>query len=379
MNFSFRRLRRIIIKEFKQTLRDKKMLGFIFVAPIFQLFLFGYAITSDVTNIATAMCDYDKTASSRALIQKFDSSKEFKIVDYVANNHQVEEALQSGHAKMVLVIPKGFAVDVATGKQAQIAAFIDGSDSQTARVIGGYTTGVLREFSRAKIELMLNKAKQYAPRLPQINYQPRVWYNPEMKSVRFMVPGVLAMIIMMISMILTSMGIVKEREIGTLEQLIVTPITPLELMLGKTLPYLVIALIDLCIILIVARIGFDLPVRGSILIIVFSAILFLMTTLGLGIFISTISTTQQEAMLTAFFFIMPFILLSGFIFPIENMPTIFQNITLFIPMRYFLEIVRGVFLKGTGFPELWPQMLTLLTFGITIITASALRFRKRLG
>ncbi len=379
MNFSFRRLRRLIIKEFTQTLRDKKMLAFIFVSPIFKLFLFGYAITSDVTNIATAICDYDKSPSSRGLTQKFTSSKEFKIVDYVNNNHEVEEALQAGHAKLVLVIPKGFEKDVAMGRQAQIAAFIDGSDSQTARVVGGYTAGVLREYSKAKIELLMNKVKQYAPRLPQINYQPRIWYNPEMKSVRFMVPGVLAMIIMMITIILTSMGIVKEREIGTLEQLIVTPITPLELMLGKTLPYLIIALIDLSIILLVARIGFDLPVRGSILIIFFSAILFLMTTLGLGIFISTISTTQQEAMLTAFFFIMPFILLSGFMFPIENMPVIFQHITFFIPMRYFLEIVRGVFLKGTGFAELWQQMAALLAFGLMIITASALRFKKRLS
>ncbi len=379
MNFSFRRLRRLIIKEFTQTLRDKKMLGFIFVAPIFQLFLFGYAITSDVTNIATVICDYDKTALSRSLTQKFASSKEFKIVKNVVNNRQSEEALQSGQVKLALIIPKGFQNDIAAGKQTQIAALIDGSDSQTARVIGGYTTGILREFSKAKIDILMNKVKEYAPRLPQLNYQPRVWYNPEMKSVRFMVPGVLAMIIMMITMILTSMGIVKEREIGTLEQLIVTPITPLELMLGKTLPYLIVALIDLTIILIVARLGFDLPVRGSIFIIVFSAILFLMTTLGLGIFISTISTTQQEAMLSAFFFIMPFILLSGFIFPIENMPIFFQHITQLIPMRYFLEIVRGVFLKGTGFVELWPQMLALFTFGILIITASALRFKKRLG
>jgi len=280
---------------------------------------------------------------------------------------------------MVLRIPRGYAKDLAQGRVAELQTIIDGSDSMTARIIAGYTTAVIQQYSGGVMAQRLDRLRGTVARVPALDGRLRVWYNPDLRSARFMVPAVLCLILLTTTIMLTSMSIVKEKELGTLEQLVVTPITPGELMLGKTLPGLLIGMVDMTFVLLVAIFWFRINVAGSIPLIFLLSALFLVTTLGLGIFISTISKTQHEATLTSFFFILPFIMLSGFMFPIENMPRVIQYITYAIPVRYFLEIIRGIFLRGVGLNYLWPQTLALAAFGAGILALSAARFSKRLG
>lgn len=376
---NFRRIWRLVRKELIQTRRDKRMLGILFIAPIFQLFLFGYAISTDINHVPMAIFDEDRSAASRALITRLESSGYFEEKAYLTNYEAVNTVLDAGNVEMVLHIPHGFTRDLGRNHTAIIQTILDGSDSMTARVVTGYAEGVMQQYSGT---IMLQHLQRHAgslSRLPGIDARLRVWYNPELRSVNFMVPGVMCMILLVITTMMTSMAIVKEKEIGTLEQLIVTPITAAELMLGKTLPFLAIGLFDMLLVLLAAVGWFHVAVAGSILLLVLLTILFLVNTLGLGIFISTISKSQHEATLTTFFFLLPFILLSGFIFPIENMPIAMQWITYAIPLRYFLEIVRGIFLRGNGIAVLWPQILILAAFGVGILALSASRFRKRVG
>lgn len=376
---NFRRVLRLFKKELIQTHRDKRMLGILFIAPIIQLFIFGYAVTTDINHIAMAVYDEDRTAESRQLVDRFIASGYFDYKNYLQSPREMNDVLDTGTAQLVLHIPTNFAHDLARGRTAQLQLVLDGSDSMSARIIAGYANGVTQAYSGAISLQRLDRLRDTVTRVPSLDGRVRVWYNPELKSVNFMVPGVLCLILLIVTMTLTSMAIVKEKEIGTLEQLIVTPISPYELMLGKTLPFLLIGMFDMMMVLLVAVGWFHVQVAGSVLLLFLLSALFLLTTLGLGIFISTVSRTQQEATLTSFFFFMPFILLSGFMFPIENMPVGIQWITYAIPLRYFLEIIRGIFLKGIGLAELWPQVLALAGFGIGILTLSAARFSKRLG
>lgn len=355
------------------------MLGIMFIAPILQLFLFGYAISTDVNNIATAVFDEDRTSASREFTERIFSCRYFTWEYVITDPRQVAALLDSGKVQLVLHIARGFARDIDRGRSAQVQTILDGSDSMTAGIIAGYVNEVVRQYSGGVAMKRLDRLRSVTTPVPSLDGRVRVWYNPELKSVNFMVPGVLSMILLLVTMMMTSLAIVKEKEIGTLEQLVVTPITPAEIMLGKTLPFLCIGLIDTALVLAVATQWFKVPIAGSIPLLFGLTVFFLLTTLGLGIFISTISKTQQEATLTSFFFLLPSILLSGFMFPIANMPKAVQLITYVIPMRYFLEIVRGIFLKGTGIAELWPQLLVLGAFGVGIIALSAARFSKRLG
>ncbi|HOF87368.1 MAG TPA: ABC transporter permease [Armatimonadota bacterium] len=282
--------------------------------------------------------------------------------------------LDAGRAALVLRVPRGFGHALARGRGAEIQTILDGADSRMARVIAGYTNGVLRVYGGEIVQTRAPRA-----RLPAVDGRVRVWYNPELKSVYFMVPGVLCMVLFLITMLMTALAIVREREIGTLEQLVVTPLSAGELMLGKTLPFLLIGLIEIVLTLLTAILIFRVEVAGSIPLLFALSALFLMTSLGLGIFISTISKTQHEATLSSFLCFMPFILLSGFIFPVENMPAAIQGVTYLIPLRYFLEIVRGIFLRGVGMDVLWPQVIALAVFGIAILSLAAARFSKRLG
>jgi len=376
---SIRRIIRLVKKELLQTFRDKRSVGLLLLSPILQLFLFGYAVTTDINHIATAVYDEDRTAASREFVARFTRSGYFIYRQYLTAPEQINEVLDAGKAQMVLHIPPGFAKDLARVREARVQTILDGSDSMTARVIAGYATAVVQQYSGAVMAERLDRLRGMVTRVPAIEGRLRVWYNPDLRSARFMVPAVLCLILLTITVMLTSMSIVKEKELGTLEQLVVTPITPAELMLGKTLPGLLIGMLDMTFVLLVAVLWFRIPVAGSVPLIFLLSALFLMTTLGLGIFISTISKTQHEATLTSFFFILPFIILSGFMFPIENMPRIIQYITYAIPVRYFLEIIRGIFLRGVGLEYLWPQTLALAGFGIGILTLSAARFSKRLG
>ena len=376
---NFRRILRLFKKELLQTRRDKRMLGIIFVAPILQLFLFGYAVSTDINHIVTAVYDEDRTAASRELVARFERSGYFEYAHDLSGPQEIDGLLDAGKAQMVLHIPRGFAADVARNRTATVQTILDGSDSMTARIIAGYATGIIQQYSAGIMQERLDRVRGSVARVPAVETRARVWYNPELKSVYFMVPGVLCMILLIVTMMMTSMAIVKEKEIGTLEQLVVTPITAAELMLGKTLPFLLIGMLDMVLVLLVAVFWFKVYVAGSVLLLFALSALFLLTTLGLGIFISTVSKTQQEATLTSFFFFLPFVLLSGFMFPIENMPQVIQYVTYAIPLRYFLEIIRGIFLRGVGLEYLWPQVLMLAGFGVGILALAAKRFSKRLG
>ncbi|MHB9022565.1 MAG: ABC transporter permease [Armatimonadota bacterium] len=373
------RVLRLLKKELLQTRRDKRMLAVLFFAPIFQLFVFGYAVSTDINHIATAVFDEDRTATSRALVDRMVRSGYFDYQFYLSSPSEVNRMLDTGNAQLVVHIPRGFSEDLARNRTAQLQALLDGSDSMSARVISGYLNAVIEQYSGEILVRRLERLRGATPQPPQLDARLRVWYNPELKSVNYMVPGVLSMILLIVTTMMTAMAIVKEKELGTLEQLVVTPITPSELMVGKTLPFLLIGLVDMVLVLLVAVGWFHVRVAGSIPLLFALSGFFILTSLGLGIFISTVSRTQQEAMLTSFFFMFPFILLSGFIFPIANMPIVMQWVTRIIPMRYFLEIIRGIFLKGNGFDMLWSQTLILACFGVGILTLSALRFRKRIG
>jgi len=376
---NLRRIIRLIKKELLQTVRNKRLLPIMIVAPVLQLLLFGYAVTTDVNHVATAVLDEDHTSTSRALIDQFIRSGYFGYQVALTSEQEIDRLLDAGHAQMVLHIPRGFAKDLAVNRTALVQLILDGSDSMTARIVSGYATAVLQRYGGTIQAARVMRLRATLPRLPTLDGRLRVWYNPELTSVNFMVPGVLCLILLLVTMMMTSLAIVREKEIGTLEQLVVTPITPAELMLGKTLPFLLVGLLDMTFVLLVATLWFHVYVAGSVLLLFVLSILFLLTTLGLGIFISTVSQTQHEATLTSFFFLMPSIILSGFIFPIENMPPALQWLTYLIPLRYFLEIIRGIFLRGIGLDLLWPQVLALAIFALAIITFSALRFSKRLG
>jgi ABC-2 type transport system permease protein len=376
---NWHRILRIIRKEFIQLRRDPRLLRLVLIAPVFQLLIFGYSVTTDVTHISTAVLDEDRTSASRALTEGFVRSRYFDYDHDLSRPDEIDRLLDTGKAQMVLRIPRGFARDLAQGRTAEVQLVLDGSDSMTASIVSGYANGVIREHSARIAAERLDRFRSRLPSIPSLDPRLRVWYNPELKSVYFMVPAIMCTILLVVTTLLTSLAIVKEREIGTLEQLIVTPIHPRELMIGKTVPFVIIGFVDMTLVLLAAVLWFRVPVAGSIPLLFLLSAAFLLTTLGIGLFISTISRTQQQAMMTTFFFLLPSFLLSGFMFPIENMPRLIQLITYAIPLRYFLVIVRGIFLKGNGLAILWPQVLILAAFGLAIMSLAAARFRKRLG
>jgi ABC-2 type transport system permease protein len=368
----------IIRKEFYQIRQDRRMLGVSIAAPILQVLLLGYAATMDIRNSTMVVCDMDRTAESREMIRAFTTSGYFIYGLDVDAPDRAEEYIERAQASVALTIPRGFGNDVLARRTAHLQILLDGADANTASILLGYASqvvgsrslGILAEYGTARP----------GGGAPRILPEPRVWFNPDLKSSHFMVPGVVALVLMIITMTLTSLGIVKEKEIGTLEQLMVTPIRPWELILGKLVPFIIIGFVDVLIVLAIAHFWFEVPLRGSLLLLFALSGLFILTTLGLGLFISTIARSQQQAMLIAqFFFFMPFMFLSGFSFPISNMPMVIQYITYLIPLRYFLEIVRGIFLKGAGPSELWPQASALALFGVAILSLSIFRFRKKLS
>ncbi|HTO94613.1 MAG TPA: ABC transporter permease [Bacteroidota bacterium] len=367
----------MIRKEFYQIRQDRRMLGVSVVAPFVMVLLLGYAATTDITNSTLAVCDMDRTAASRAFVRNFTNTTYF-IGRYALDDPAaLDPYIEEGKANIGLVIPEGFSRKRLAGETAQVQIILDGTDANTASILLGYAQQIVASYTQ-------NVNAQYLPlmraaRIGRIVPEPRIWFNPDLRSAYFMVPGVVALVLMIITMTLTSLGIVKEKEIGTLEQLMVTPIRSYELILGKLLPFTVIGFVDVLIVLAIARFWFRVPMVGALPLVFALSALFILTTLGLGLFISTVARSQQQAMLIAqFFFFMPFLFLSGFAFPIANMPRVIQWFTVVIPLRYFLEIVRGVFLKGAGLAELWTQALALLLIGATILTLSVLRFHKTL-
>ena len=358
------RIKVLVRKEFIQTLRDPRTRTILIFPPLMQLLVFGFAVNLDVENARIGWMDRDQTPQSRALRAAFESSHYFQIVAEPDTEAAVQNLLDRGAAVGVVRILPGFERDLTRGKQTAVQVLMDGTNSNNTSIVSGYATRIISEFGNRRI----------APRLAET----RVWFNPELKSRYYFVPGVLMNIITLITLMLTAMAVVREKEIGTMEQLMVTPLRPVELIIGKTLPFVFIGLFDFFLVFFAARLVFHVPFRGSILMLLASALLFLMTTLGMGLFLSTISRTQQQALMASFFYFMPAFLLSGFAFPVRNMPEPIRWISALNPQRYFIDILRGVFLKGSGPDVLWPNMVALFVLGGVILAGSVLRFRKTL-
>ncbi len=377
MRNSFLVILEIIKKEFYQIRQDKRMLGVSIAAPILQVLLLGYAATTDIKNSTMVVCDMDRTPASREFIREFTNSGYFVEKYAVDVPDDVDRYVEVGNAAIALIIPVDFGSRLLSRESTPVQVILDGSDANTAATLLNYANQIVLTYSRKVLAeaASLRGGVKTALVLPE----PRIWFNPDLTSSNYMVPGVVALVLMIITMTLTSLGIVREKEIGTLEQLMVTPIRPYQLIVGKLLPFALIGLVDMSIVLSLAHYWFTVPLVGSIVLLFGLSAIFVLTTLGLGLLISTIATSQQQAMLIAqFFFFMPFMFFSGFAFPISNMPPPIQALSFLTPLRYFLEILRGIFLKGADLSQLWPQTLALLGFGVAILTMSVLRFRKKL-
>ncbi|MEO8483611.1 MAG: ABC transporter permease [Acidobacteriota bacterium] len=363
-------------KEFVELRRSPQLLRLVLIAPIIQLTMLGYAATTDVRHVPLAVVDGDRSPRSRQLIERFAASPYFDVVRDEVGPSSIERDLGTGQAWLALVIPSGFGRSLERrpspadrGPIVQVIA--DGTDANSSGVALAYVQGLVGEFNGAL-------AAEQGVGAPRLEGRVRVWFNPDLESRNFMVPGVLAVLLLIITANLTSMAIVREREIGTLDQLNVTPITRWEIILGKLLPYAAVGFVDVLLVIAVAVFWFAVPLRGSVTLLLAASAVYLICTLGLGLFVSTISSTQQQAMMTATFFILiPMMYLSGFIFPVENMPVPIQYVTTLIPLKYFLVIVRGIFLKGVGFAELWPQFAAMGAWGVAVLALAGFRSSKR--
>jgi len=368
------RIRELVRKEFIQLFRDKKNRPLLVIAPLVQLLIFGYVVTTDIRTISLGLVDQSKTRESRMLIDALDANKTFNIIYYTNRPQDLEDHLLRRKIELAVKIGPDFARKIRRGDTAPVQILADGSMSNMASVRISYTAVVIERLNQRFIRELHPFTMQYG----RVDARIRTWYNPNLYSHNFFVPGIVAFLVMILTLLFTSMAIIKEREIGTMEQLIVTPLSPFELILGKTIPYSIIAIGQMIAVTIFAVLWFRIPLVGSIPLLFLSTLVFLLSTLGIGLFISTISATQQQAMMTTFFFILPFFMLSGFVFPIENMPTEVQWFTYINPLRYFLDIIRGIFLKGVGLEVLWPQLVSLGILGVVVFTGAVGRFHKRL-
>lgn len=365
----------VIYKEFIHIVRDPRSLAVMFVIPIMQLLLLGYAMTTDVEHLPTVVLDQDLTSQSRDLIEAYRASNYFDITRNVSSEQELRRVIDKGSFRAGLIIPSSYGRDLEKHQNAQISFVIDGSDPTVARTAFAAAQTIAQAQS---LEMAGERIGLSLETLPGVDVHPRVWYNPEMKSVNFMIPGLIALILQFLTVLFTSMSIVREREHGTIEQLMVTPITPPELILGKVVPYVAIAFFDLAEILIIGVLWFGVPIKGSVPLLLAISTLFLLTTLGLGILISTVARTQQEAMYLSFFTLLPSIFLSGFLFPLEAMPRALQLASYVIPLRYMLSVASGIILKGVGLRILAGHVIAITLFGIVIFSVAARRFRKRL-
>jgi ABC-2 type transport system permease protein len=369
----------IIRKEFIHILRDRRALMIAFLTPVIQMIILGYAATTDVRNVPLAVLDQDRTRQSRALIDAFVQSGQFMVYSYVMSERDLAAQIDSGQVRAGLIIPPDYGRTVTAGRDAGVVFVLDGSDPSvassalsSARLIGVALATRVREETLAR----RGATTALTPGAPQV--RERVWYNPDMDSAVFMVPGLIGLVLQFQATLLTASAVVRERERGTIEQLIVTPIRPYELMLGKILPYAVIELLVVGEVLLVGTLWFGVPIRGSLILLVAIACLFLVSTLALGLLISTIAHTQFEAFQLSFLTLLPSVFISGFIYPIDAMPAALQLISKIIPLTYFLVVVRGIIIKGVGIEALLPQIAALTIFGAALLTIASLRFRKRL-
>jgi ABC-2 type transport system permease protein len=368
---------RVIVKEFFQLRQDRRMIPVLIVGPLIQLMALGYAANTDVNHVPTLLVDEDGTPASRSLVDRFTGSGYFSLVGALPSTAGIEPWLVDGRAQLALVIPGGYGEAVAAGRTPRVQVVADGTDANSSVVALGYASRIVAE---AGAELARGRAPAAAVAAQGgVIAVPRIWYNPDLRSRWFYVPAVLAMVLMLVAMMTPSMAVVREKEIGTLEQISVTPLAPWQLIVGKLFPFLVIGLLDTLLVTAIARAVFGVPLRGSLTLLVLLTLLYLLNTLGLGLLVSTMVSTQQQAMMfSAFVVMVPMIYLSGLIFPIENMPRPIQIATYAVPVRYYANIIRGIFLRGSGLAVLWPDALVLLGLGALILCVASLRFHKGL-
>jgi len=367
----------LLKKEFRQIFRTKEMIGIIFGIPLIQMVILGFTITNEVKNVSLLIADQDNTHISHDIIRAFSHTDRFKLVGYETDPGKIEDAIQSWDAQIVLTIPPGFGQDLTGHRQPELQILIDGLDGNSAGIALSYAQGVLSQFAMTYNSNPVNLKKTIMPHL--IEAKERMWYNLNLDNAQYMIPGIVVALICIISMMLSAMSLVKEKEIGTLEQLMVTPLTRIQILLGKILPFLFLTFIELAVVMTCAKFIFGLEVHGSYLLLALLAFIFLFTTLGLGVSISTVTNTQQESMFMAWFLMVFMLLMSGFFIPIENMPQLLQNITYLNPMRYFLSIVRDIFQKGSSLPYLLSDVIPMLFYGVVIFILSVLNFHKRLA
>lgn len=380
---SWLRVRTLMRKELRQLFRDPKTKRVIFGAPLLQLLLFGYAATTDVHSVRTFVVDHDATAESRALQDALTASGYFRVVGRSMQSRELTAALDAGQAVVGVEIPRGFATDLAAGRGARVQILVDGTHSNTGTIAQGYAVRIVQEFGLAAARGgghagVGTGAGAFADDAG-VDLRARAWFNPDLESRVYNIPAVIGILVLFISLLLTALSVVRERELGTLEQLAVSPLTPGELMLGKTLPVALVTFADLIAIAVAGGLWFDIPFRGNVGVLFVASAAYTLVGIGVGLFISTISRTQQEAFMGMFLFFLPSIVLAGFLYPIRSMPTFFQYLTFLNPARYYLEVVRALFLKGAGVPELWPQLLALSAMSVLVLHAAARRFSRNIG
>jgi ABC-2 type transport system permease protein len=369
----------IVRKEFRQIKRDKNILGVLLFIPALMLLMFGYALNFDVKHTSMAVYDEDRSSVSREFIQQFFTSEYFERVRTIESKSEINKFLDGEIVRAVLVVPSSFSKDIQRGRSTSVQVIVDGTNSNAAATVIGYINSIIQQYSlKVMTESFIRMGKQNIT-LP-LDLQPRVWYNPELRSAKFLVPGLIAFILMVTAVISTALAVVRERELGTMEQIMVSPIKPIELILGKTIPYTIISSIATISILILGYILFDVSIKGSIILLSFVTLIFLIGSLGVGLLISTLVETQQLAfMIAVIISMLPTFILSGFVFPIRNMPIIIQVVTYFIPARYFLVSLRAIILKGAGLSAFWDQALMLIIFAVIMIGISSIRMRKFLS
>ena len=373
------RLKQMLIKEFIQVLRDGRTRFLLFGPPIIQMLIFGYAATFEIHHVATVVLDLDHSQESRELVSRFTSSPYFDVQRQLTDYHQVGEIIDRGEATVALQINPGFAQNLRKGQTAPLQVIVDATNSNTALIASSYINQIATGFAQSYQHDRINRiSPQLSERIPSVQLEQRPWYNPDLRSRWFFIPGIVGSLTLVLVVNLTAFAVVREREIGTLEQIMVTPIRPAEFILGKTLPFFLIGLLDVSLIATVGTLWFRVPFQGHIAVLFVGAVLFLLCMLGVGLLISTVSATQQQALVTAFFFIMPAITFSGFGFPITTMPQWLQYLTYASPLRYFLVVLRGTYLKGVGLNILWPQMLAMGVLGVVLLTIAVMRFHKAL-
>jgi len=377
----FRRIYHIIIKEFIQVWRDKKMRFFLIAPPLVQLLVYGYIINFDFTHVAVGIFDESRTMESRELISRFTSNQWFDVKYYIKTQDELLSRIDNNDITMAVWIQWDFATRMRQGKSGKVSVILDATDSNTALLVSKYAGTVIADYTQVQLDRRLaSQGVKGAGQLgPPLSIEPRAWFNSNLISRHSMVPGVTAMVVMLISLMLTALAVVREKEIGTMEQILVTPIRPIELLLGKTIPFALIAMLVGGGVTVVGILWFQIPFRGNPLVLMAGTAAFLLSSIGLGLLISTVSSTQQQAMMAANLFLMPAIMLSGLVFPIANMPTFFQYLTMFNPLTYLIIVARGVFLVGAGLALLWKDMAAMVLLGVCLLALAVARFKVHIA